>query len=200
MNISRQRPTLCLLGNGLRCLRMVSSEATRAIEEVAAELATAPRKLKRRDVIAQEKTFHAIMPPVLASTKKLGQLARQIAHKSLDSAITQMEFSPKKVAFNIANMLRDARQSLYHKQMTPERTFIDQAFVGKSDKMKEAMFRARGRTNIIVHRFSHLKVILKDQDTQTRRLQEKEQKLLKRKVWTQLSDRPVYNPKSYYLW
>jgi len=113
---------------------------------------------------------------IKTSVKKLGMLARQIAGKPIEEAITQMRFSPKKAAKAVVQHLKFARAEAIVKRglglgeaegrkgepveielkdgkrkLITDRTgiYVDQAWVGKGQYETAYDFRARGRVNIM---------------------------------------------------
>lgn len=110
------------------------------------------------------------------SMKKLQPLANQIAGKSIEDAIVQMDFSKKKVAARIHDHLVEARNKAIvergmglggaegtagepltirlkdgkkHHIMDKTGIYVDQAWVGKGPYGKDRESRAYGRTNIL---------------------------------------------------
>jgi len=113
---------------------------------------------------------------IKTSVKKLGMLARQIAGKPIEEAITQMRFSPKRAAKAVAQHLKFARAEAIVKRgmglgeaegrkgepieielkdgkrkFITDRTgiYVDQAWVGKGKYDTAYDYRARGRVNIM---------------------------------------------------
>lgn len=67
-------------------------------------------RLSKQQVIKRTEREHLIRSHNMkTSVKKLGMLARQIAGKTIDDAITQMRFSKKKVAQDVLRQLEFAR-------------------------------------------------------------------------------------------
>ncbi|EWC48490.1 hypothetical protein DRE_07745 [Drechslerella stenobrocha 248] len=135
------------------------------------------------------------------SLKKLGPLARQIAGKSLQSALVQMRFSPKKASKDILRHLIHARnEAVYSKNFDPEKTYIAQAWVGRGTPDREPMKRARARIDLLVRPYTSISVVLKETNTLERLAREKEEKRKRQKVWVPLPNRPIYGQHQYYMW
>ena len=67
-------------------------------------------RLTKTQVIKRTEREHLVKSHEMkTSIKKLGMLARQIAGKNIDDAITQMRFSKKKVATDVSKQLQFAR-------------------------------------------------------------------------------------------
>jgi len=133
--------------------------------------------------------------------KKLGNLARQIAHKDIDHAITQMRFSPKRVAQSILRNLEHAKEEAIRlRAMNDGKIIVDQAWVGRGPFMKQFWPRARGRINVRMRPRTSFTVLLRTSDEVGDRVE----KVRVRKMWRQvkpMSDRkPIYNPRPYYTW
>lgn len=123
------------------------------------------------------------------SVKKLVMLSRQIAGKSLDDAITQMQWSKKKMAAEIKYYLEEARDlaiaergmglgrvkgELLAKPLKirtkegkwleitdPTRMYIAQSWVGRGTWLgKELDYKGRGRHGIIQHPSTSMSLLL----------------------------------------
>jgi len=135
------------------------------------------------------------------SVKKLGNLARQIAHKDIDYAITQMRFSPKRQARLIVRSLEHAKEeAIRFKEMTDGKIMIDQAWVGRSPYKKQVWPRARGRVNIRMRPYTHVCVMLRSSDIVDKRVEKKKQKKVEKLGRWPSEMKPIYNPRPYYTW
>ena len=108
-------------------------------------------RLSRLERIAQtEKEHTATSHFIKTSMKKLAPLARQIAGKSIEDAITQMRLSRKKAARAVLDQLRHTRdEAIVRRNMDPTQMYIAQAWVGKGPYGKERSHRARGRIDVL---------------------------------------------------
>ena len=129
------------------------------------------QKLKRTERECLSKSHF-----IKTSVKKLGPLARQIAGKSVEDAIVQMQFSKKKAAKSVREHLEHARNEAIvrrgmglgevdggkeepvqietkdgRRRTVTDRTgmYIDEAWVGRGPYGREPEYRARGRVNIL---------------------------------------------------
>jgi len=159
-------------------------------------------RLTRGEIIARSEKVHlAKSHNFKTSLKKLGPLARQIAGKPLQHAITQMRFSPKKAAKDILEQLKQIKnEAVLTKNFDPEQTYISQAWVGRGEPEKDILYRARSRIDIIEKPYTHIGIILKENKTLDRLAREKEEKKLRKKVLMQLPNRPIYGQHQYYTW
>ncbi|KAF5020188.1 hypothetical protein F66182_7793 [Fusarium sp. NRRL 66182] len=163
------------------------------------------------------------------SLKKLVMLARQIAGKNIDDAITQMKWSKKKMAAEVGYYLEEARdlavaqrgmglglvngeiltkprkiQTLDGKWLEiqdPTRIYIAQSWIGRGPwRGKRIDYKGRGRMGIIRHPSTSLTVLLKEEKSRIREYEEREAKKNKKGPWVHLPNRPVYGQRPYYSW
>ncbi|KAH7324484.1 ribosomal protein L22/L17 [Stachybotrys elegans] len=163
------------------------------------------------------------------SLKKLVMLARQIAGKPIDDAITQMKWSKKKMAAEVRYYLEEARDlAIAQRGMglgavngetlaqprkiktrdgkwleisDPTRIYIAQSWIGRGPwRGKELEYKGRGRTGIIKHPSTSFTVILKEEKTRIREYDERQAVKAKRGPWVHLPNRPIYGQRPYYSW
>ncbi|KAL2849247.1 ribosomal protein L22/L17 [Aspergillus pseudoustus] len=144
------------------------------------------------------------------SIKKLGPLARQIAGKNIDEAIIQMQFSKKKVAKDVLEHLKHAKNVAIVRsgmglgavdsdapkpkpiQITlkdgerktikdPSSIYIAEAWVNRGPFGSDYDHRARG----VIHRLrlphTSLSVVLKEEKTRIREWEDREEKALRQR-------------------
>jgi len=134
------------------------------------------RLSKTQQISRTERSLTARSEYWKTSMKKLQPLANQIAGKSIEDAIVQMDFSKKKVAARVHDHLVEARNRAIvergmglgeaqgtagepvrirlkdgtkHRVMDRTGIYVDQAWVGKGPYGKDRESRAYGRTNIL---------------------------------------------------
>ena len=135
------------------------------------------------------------------SVKKLGNLTRQIAHKDIDYAITQMRFSPKRAAVNILRGLEHAKEeAIKLQEMNEGQIIVDQAWVGRNTYKKQLWPRARGRMNIRMRPYTQFTVMLRTAETVQKQVAKVKQRKLESLVRRQSDMRPIYNARPYYTW
>ena len=133
--------------------------------------------------------------------KKLGNLARQIAHKDIDHAIMQMRFSPKRVARSIMRGLEHAKEEgIRLNDMKDGQIIVDQAWVGRGRYRKQIWPRARGRLNIRMRPHTHFTVLLKTAETVNKRVAKVKRRKLEKMVRGMQLNKPIYNARPYYTW
>ncbi|KAI5462729.1 ribosomal protein L22/L17 [Mariannaea sp. PMI_226] len=163
------------------------------------------------------------------STKKLVMLARQIHGKTVDDAITQMQWSKKKFAAEVKYYLEEARdlaiaqrgmglgqvngevldkprkiqtkEGKWIEVVDPTRMYIAQSWVGRGPwRGKSIDYKGRGRMGIIHHPSTSLTILLKEEKTRIREHEDREAKKAKKGPWVHLPNRPVYGQRPYYSW
>ncbi|KAI1178041.1 ribosomal protein L22/L17 [Nemania sp. FL0916] len=163
------------------------------------------------------------------STKKLMHLARQIAGKTVDDAITQMRYSPKKMAREVRFQLEEARdmaiasrgmglgpqsgQAQPKKRLIktkdgktlevedPTRLYVDESWVTKGPwRHMRIQYHARGRMSQMWSPTTRINVVLKEEKTRIRLHDERVAKEAKKAPWVHLPNRPVTAQRPYYSW
>ncbi|KAF3932047.1 hypothetical protein ABW20_dc0104711 [Dactylellina cionopaga] len=159
-------------------------------------------RLSRTEQIMREEKEHLCKSHNFkTSLKKLGPLARQIAGKPLQHAMTQMRFSPKQASKEILKHLEQAKnEAVLTKNFDPAQTYISQAWVGRGTPEREPLKRARGRIDVMVRPYTSISVILKENKTLERLSREKEDKRKRQRVWVPMPSRPIYGQHQYYQW
>jgi ribosomal protein L22 len=133
--------------------------------------------------------------------KKLGALARQIAHKDIDHAITQMRFSSKRVARSVMRGLEHAKEeAIKLSDMKEGRIVVDQAWVGRSAFKRQPWPRARGRRNIRMRPFTHFVIRLRTAEVVQKQVEKVKLRKIKRMFRQVNQAKPIYNPRPYYTW
>jgi len=143
------------------------------------------------------------------SVKKLVPLARQIAGKNIDDAILQMRFSKKKVAKDVMEHLKHAKNiaivrygmglgsvngEILKEPITitlksgerkvikdPTSIYIAQAWVNRGPFDVDYEHRARGRINVLRPPHTSISVLLKEEKTRIREWREREEKALRQR-------------------
>ncbi|KAG0168246.1 hypothetical protein DFQ28_005214 [Apophysomyces sp. BC1034] len=152
---------------------------------------------------AAEKEYHWSSGDFQGSTRKLNMIARQIRNLSVDDAIKQLEFSPKRSARKILHNLAFARKHAQD-QKNMEDLVVAQAWVGKGLSRKRAKYHGRGQFGVMHQKRAHMKFILKEAaHAESDKMSKRNIRGWKetKKVWTPLvENKPIYNAKSFYNW
>lgn len=135
-----------------------------------------------------------------ASPQKLNLLANQIAGKSVEDAILQMQFSPKRPAKRILSTIALARDhAIRYKGMDESKLVVAQAWVGKGEYQRRLRIHARAKRGIMHHPQAHMALIIKERPDESEVLAKSKPK----KKWTPLGaidNKPIYRPSKFYNW
>ena len=97
------------------------------------------------------------------SPQKLNLLAQQIRGLTVEKALNQLEFSPKRHAKDVRKALQSAIANAENNHgLDIDSLVVTQAHVGKNLVMKRIRARARGRAARIMKPFSQLTIVLTD--------------------------------------
>ncbi|KAG6058046.1 hypothetical protein E4U17_000550 [Claviceps sp. LM77 group G4] len=184
---------------------------------------------KKEKINMTERQLLHKSPFMATSVKKLVMLARQIAGKNLDDAITQMTWSKKKFAAEIKYYLEEARdlaiaqrgmglgkvngevlpeprkiktkEGRWIEVTDPTSMYIAQSWVGRGPwRGKSIDYKGRGNRGIIQHPSTSFTVVLKEEKTRLREYDEVVARKAARGPWEHLPNRPVYGQRPYYSW
>ncbi len=115
-----------------------------------------PRALPDNEAKAVAKTLRV-------SPQKLNLLAQLIRGKKVDRALADLEFSRKRIAFEVKKTLESAIANAENNHgLDVDDLIVAQAFVGKSLVMKRFHARARGRSSRIEKPFANLTIIVRE--------------------------------------
>lgn len=104
------------------------------------------------------------------SAFKAREVTREIQGLPAVEALAQLKFIPKKAAPLIAKTLKSAiANAEQNNNLRPETLVIKEAVVGEAPTLNRIMARARGSASPIRKRTSHIRIILTDEITITRR-------------------------------
>jgi large subunit ribosomal protein L22 len=96
------------------------------------------------------------------SPNKLNLVAQMIRGKNIARALTDLEFSEKRIAEDVRKVLQSAIANAENNHnLDVDRLIVAEATVGKSIKMKRFRARARGRAGGIQKMFSRLTVTVR---------------------------------------
>ena len=102
------------------------------------------------------------------SALKLANIARSIVNLKASKAVTQLQFSQKRISINVLKVLNAAiANAENNKQLDIDNLFIKEVYVGKGLSMKRFRPRAKGRASAIIKPFSKLTVIVEERKTKT---------------------------------
>lgn len=99
------------------------------------------------------------------SPQKLNLIAQTIRGKNAGRALTDLEFSKKRMAGDVRKLLQSAIANAENNHgLDVDRLVVSEASVGKTLKMKRFRARARGRAARIEKKFSNMTIVVREQD------------------------------------
>jgi large subunit ribosomal protein L22 len=117
---------------------------------------SAPRRVAETEARAFSRSIRV-------SPRKLNLLAQSIRGKSAGAALSQLQFSPKRVAEEVKKVLESAIANAENNhQLDVDQLIVSEAYVGKGIIMKRWRPRARGRVGRIMKPFSNLTIIVRE--------------------------------------
>jgi len=116
----------------------------------------APRRLADNEARAVTKTIRI-------SPQKLNLVAAMIRGKKVSAALSDLEFSRKRISDTVKKTLESAIANAENNHdLDVDALVVAEAYVGKSIVMKRFMARGRGRASRIVKPFSHLTIVVRE--------------------------------------
>ena len=116
----------------------------------------APRRLADNEARAVTKTIRI-------SPQKLNLVAAMIRGKKVSAALSDLEFSRKRISDTVKKTLESAIENAENNHdLDVDALIVAEAYVGKSIVMKRFMARGRGRASRIVKPFSHLTIVVRE--------------------------------------
>lgn len=100
------------------------------------------------------------------SPRKLKLMANFIADESINHALAQLKFLPKQAKEPLIHLLKSGLATAKDKGLEEDKIYIKSITCDKGPMLKRITYSARGRTNRIKKRMSHLTLILTDKENQ----------------------------------
>ncbi len=105
----------------------------------------------------------AVCRNLRVSPQKLNLLAQLIRGKKVERALSDLEFSRKRIAHDVKKTLESAIANAENNHsLDVDDLVVAQAFVGKSLVMKRFHARARGRAGRVEKPFANLTIIVRE--------------------------------------
>jgi len=105
----------------------------------------------------------AVTRMLRVSPQKLNLLAQLIRGKKVETALADLEFSRKRIAFDVKKTLESAIANAENNHsLDVDDLVVAEAYVGRGMVMKRFSARARGRSGRIEKPFSHLTIVLRE--------------------------------------
>ncbi|EGW35480.1 uncharacterized protein SPAPADRAFT_69713 [Spathaspora passalidarum NRRL Y-27907] len=139
---------------------------------------------------------------IKSSMKKATQVNRFVRGLDVKTAINQLHFNPKKMSTELEKLLKEGLEQSTKLGLNPDGMYIHSLWTGSDGQWPWRMdFKGRGRGGIILHRYVHLKCILKSEQTKKRLAWEKQQKQLASKPKMFLVNEPLnFSVRPWYKW
>ena len=119
----------------------------------------------KRERALSENEAQAVSRLLRISPQKLNLLAEQIRGKKVERALSDLEFSRKRIAGDVKKTLESAIANAENNHdLDVDELVVAQAYVGKNLVMKRFRPRARGRVGRIVKPFSQITIIVRQQE------------------------------------
>ncbi|MCB1529625.1 MAG: 50S ribosomal protein L22 [Rhodospirillales bacterium] len=114
---------------------------------------------------AADNEARAMAKHLRTSPQKLNLVAQMIRGKSAGKALTDLEFSPRRIAKAVHEVLKSAVSNAENNHgLDVDRLYVAEAYVGKDIMMKRWRARARGRSAKIMKPFSRLTVVVRERE------------------------------------
>ena len=98
------------------------------------------------------------------SPRKLNLVAQSIRGLSVQRALNELQFSPKRIAQDVRKALYSAISNAENNHnLDIDNLIVSEAFVGKNLVMKRFASRARGRSSRILKPFSEITIVVREQ-------------------------------------
>ena len=116
------------------------------------------RRLAENEAMAMARSLRT-------SAQKLNLVAASIRGLAAEDALTQLAFSPRRIANDVRKVLEAAIANAENNHnLDVDRLFVAEAFVGKSLTMRRFRARARGRMSRITKPFSRVTVVVRERE------------------------------------
>ena len=119
-------------------------------------------KNKRRELDNEAKV---VLKNVRVSPQKLNLVAQMIRNQSASKALSILQFSKRRISNDIEKALRSGIANAENNHsLDIDKLVVKEAYVGKGVVMKRFVARARGRGAKIIKPYSHLTILLSEQE------------------------------------
>ena len=111
----------------------------------------------------------AIAKYVRVSPRKAGQICSLVRGKNVDEALAILKFTPRGAAADIAKVVKSAKANAENNhEMNAENLYIASIVANQGPTIKRFMPRAQGRATMIRKRTSHIEVVVKEKNKDTK--------------------------------
>jgi large subunit ribosomal protein L22 len=117
-------------------------------------------------VVRKPNEAKAVLNNLRTSPIKLNQVAKMIRGMKVDQARTQLLFNARRISNDVLKTLDSAIANAENNHdLNIDDLVVKEAYVGKAMKMKRFRARARGRGARIEKPFSHLTIVLSEEES-----------------------------------
>jgi large subunit ribosomal protein L22 len=117
-------------------------------------------------IIRDPKEARAVLSSLRTSPIKLNQVAKMIRGMSVEKALTQLTFCQRRIAVDVRKVLLSAIANAENNHnLNVDDLVVKEAFVGKSMVLKRMSPRARGRGARIEKPYSHLTIVVREEES-----------------------------------
>lgn len=110
-----------------------------------------------------ENEARAVLRMVRTSPQKLNLIAQSIRGMTVEKALAELEFSPKRKSTEVRKLLQSVIANAENNHgLDIDSLIVAEAYVGKNLVMKRLRARARGRAARILKPFSQMTIIVRD--------------------------------------
>ena len=121
------------------------------------------REKNKRRVLDNE--AKVVLKNIRVSPQKLNLVAQMIRKETASRAISILQFSKRRISNVVEKALRSAIANAENNHsLDIDKLIVKEAYVGKGLVMKRFHARARGRGARIIKPFSHLTILLSEQE------------------------------------
>ena len=119
-------------------------------------------KNKRRE---QDNEAKVVLRNIRVSPQKLNLVAQMIRNQPASKALSILQFSKRRISNDVEQALRSVIANAENNHsLDIDKLVVKEAYVGKGVVMKRFHARARGRGAKIIKPFSHLTILLSEQE------------------------------------
>ena len=119
-------------------------------------------KNNRRELDNEAKV---VLKNIKVSPQKLNLVAQMIRKETVSKAVSILQFSKRRISNVVEKALRSAIANAENNHsLDIDKLIVKEAYVGKGLVMKRFHARARGRGARIIKPFSHLTILLSEQE------------------------------------
>ena len=112
----------------------------------------------------EETEAQAVTWNIRVSPRKLNLVAAMIRGKRAQDAVAQLTFSKRRIAVTVKKTLESAIANAENNHsLDVDRLVVSRAEVGRAQVMKRFHARGRGRASTVEKWFSHLKIVVAEQ-------------------------------------